>query len=73
MEVEAKLATTTADGRTLWRSEVYIDHEYADVSEWTRHPAKAITDGLELKRSALSDWAYREARREVAELYARAS
>lgn len=71
--VEAKLATTTADGETLWCSEVYVDGEFLHASEWTRHPARAILAGRDLKASAVSDWAYREARAEVFELFARAS
>jgi hypothetical protein len=74
MEVDVRLATEkTRDDRTLWRSEVYFDGRLEDASGWSEHVVDAIRDGRDLKRSALSDWAFREARYEAHQLYARAS
>ncbi len=70
MEVVVELATmVTAEGLKHWRAEVTRDGSLYDASEWTVHIAEAIKAQRDLKESVLSDWAYRDARREAAQLF----
>lgn len=72
-EVAVRLAATqTKQGVKLWCSELYVDGRIDHASDWTEHVVDAITDGRDLLAAANSDWAYREARYEAAELFARA-
>ena len=74
LHCEVRLAATeTKQGVKLWCSELYVNGRFDHASDWTEHVVDAITDGRDLLDSARSDWAYREARYEVAQLYARAS
>lgn len=71
--IEVRLGTERVDGRPVFRSELYVDGRFDHASEWTRHPVTAHRAGDELRLAARSDLAYRDARYEVAQLYARAS
>lgn len=72
--VECKLASmVTAEDVKHWRSESFIDHEFHEASDWTVHVVDAIIAGRGLLDQARSDVAFREARYEAAELFARAS
>ncbi len=71
--IEVRLGTDRVDGRTVFRAELYVDGRFDHATEWTCHPVAAHRAGQDLRLAARSDLAYREARWEVAQLYARAS
>lgn len=71
--VHVDLATTEVEGRQVWCSELYLDGKFIHASTWRWHVTDAIRDGQWLKENWRSDLALAEAKREVAQLYARAS
>ena len=71
--IDVRLATTVAvvEGvRTrVWCSELYVDGQLHEASPWTSSVADAIKAQRDLRESALSDLAYREARLEAYRLF----
>jgi len=59
----------TAEGVRHWCAELYVDGQLHEASPWTSSVADAIKAQRDLRESAVSDLAYREARLEAYRLF----
>jgi hypothetical protein len=73
VDLATELAVIDGTETRLWCQELYVAGRFDHATEWTSSIAQAVKDGRTLREQALSDWAYREARYEVARLFTHAA